>query len=57
MYALKYDFAHTHVGFHKKPMEVRESPTGQIIVNGKVIEASFDFHIGKMLMQFGASES
>ena len=37
VYMLKFDIAHSHKKFHKKEMQVRESPTGGLIVNGRVI--------------------
>ena len=30
VYMLKFDIAHSHAIYHKKEMNVRESPTGQV---------------------------
>ena len=33
VYMLKFDIAHSHAIYHKKEMNVRESPTGQVRYN------------------------
>jgi glyceraldehyde-3-phosphate dehydrogenase/erythrose-4-phosphate dehydrogenase len=51
VYALKYDFAHTHVNFHKRPMDVRETPTGQLVVNNSIIHVYTEIDAEKIPWQ------
>ncbi|TRY78150.1 hypothetical protein TCAL_13476 [Tigriopus californicus] len=37
VYGLKYEVAHSNKTYHKEEMAVRQSPTGQLMVNGKSI--------------------
>ena len=37
VYMLKFDIAHASTNYHEKEMNVRESPTGALVINGKVV--------------------
>jgi glyceraldehyde 3-phosphate dehydrogenase len=48
VYMLKFDIAHSSSQYHGKEFNVREGPTGQLVVNGKVIHVFMEHDVSKI---------